>query len=257
MFILLDQLTKFVLLEPVRSSQVPGILSYLKDRVFSIFGVPETMLSDNGQEFVSKSFKSFLDSYGISWLPTPKYSPQANSSERVNRSVIEAIRCYIQDHSGWDENISDITSALRSAVHSTLNTSPYEALFGQPMVQHGKDYELLRKLNAVNQSDIHLISKSDKLQVLHDDLKKKILDAHEKSAKTYNTRKRDLGFRQDQEVFCRTFPQSCFRTGFVAKFSPKFQKARVLKVLGKNRYELTNMQGKSLGVYHSKDIKPF
>lgn len=255
MFILLDQLTKFVLLEPVRSSKVPGIISYLKDRVFSTFGVPETLLSDNGQEFMSKDFKLFLESFGISLLPTPKHSPQANSSERVNRSIIEAIRCYIKDHSERDENISEITSALRSAIHSTINTSPYEALFGQPMVQHGKDYELLRKLDALNQSDVHLISKSDKLQIVHDHLKQRILDAHEKSARTYNTRKRDLTFKEDDEVFCRTFPQSCFRTGFVAKFAPKFQKARVLKVLGRNRYELANQQGKTMGIYHSKDIK--
>lgn len=38
MFILLDQLTKFVLLEPLSSSKVPMILSYLKDRVFFHLG---------------------------------------------------------------------------------------------------------------------------------------------------------------------------------------------------------------------------
>lgn len=257
MFIILDQLTKFVLLEPITSSKHHIIMSYLKDRVFSVFGVAETIVSDNGQEFMSKDFKNFLKAYGITLLPTCKYSPQGNSSERVNRSIIEAIRCYINDHASWDENISEICSALRSAVHSTLQTSPYEALFGQPMVQHGSDYKLLRKLDAVNHSDIHLISKTDQLQILHNYLKTKIISAHENLARTYNTRARSIMFREHQEVFCRTFPQSCFKNNFVAKFAPRFQKARILKVLGKNRYELSNLQGKSIGVYHSKDIKPF
>lgn len=257
MLILLDQLTKFVLLEPIRTSKHPTVISYLNDRVFSVFGVPETLLCDNGQELVSKHFKEFLGKYGVTQLLTPKYSPQANSSERVNRSIVEAVRCYVQDHSAWDENISEITSALRSAVHSTLTISPYEALFGQSMVQHGNDYQLLRKLDAVNHANMELISKSDKLQILHNFLKKKIISAHTKSAKTYNKRTRNLTFREDQEIFCRTFPQSCFKSNFVAKFAPRFQKARVLKVLGKNRYELGNLQGKSIGVYHSKDIKPF
>lgn len=257
MFILLDQLTKFVLLEPMRSSKVPLILSYLKNRVFSLWGVPESILSDNGQEFRSKSFEQFLKAYGISLLSTAKHSPQGNSSERVNRSIIEAIRCYIKDHASWDENISEISSALRSAVHSTLKVSPYQALFGQTMVQHGSDYELLRKLDAVNHSDLNFISQNDKLQILHSYLKERINEAHDKSAKTYNLRKRTIAFREGQEVFCRTFPQSCFKTNFVAKFAPRFQKARVLKVLGKNRYELGTLQDKSLGIYHTKDIKYF
>lgn len=257
MFIVLDQLTKFVLLEPIRSSQNATVMNILKDRVFTIFGVPETILSDNGSEFMSKSFKEFLEAYGVSLLPTAKYSPQANSSERVNRSVIEAIRCYIQDHDNWDLNVSDICSALRTAVHQTIQTSPYEALFGQPMVQHGSDYHLLRKLDALNHSDIQVLSKKDHLQVTHKYLMDKILKAHEKSAKTYNTRKRPISFHRDQEIYCRTFPQSSLKNCFVAKFAPRFQKARIKEVLGKNRYLVSNLAGKSLGVYHTKDIKVF
>lgn len=256
MFIVLDQLTKFILLEPIRSSTNSTVISFLKDRVFTVFGYPESLLSDNGSEFVSKNFQTFLESCGVKFFPLAKYSPQGNSSERVNRSILEGIRCYIESHDQWDENISEISSALRSAVHQTLHLSPYEALFGQPMVQDGRDYELLRKLDAVNHSDVEVLSKKDQLQILHKQLMNRIQKAHEKSAIKYNTRSRNISFNEDQEIYCRTFPQSNFKNCLVAKFSPKFQKARVLQVLGKNRYELANLQGKSIGVYHSKDLKP-
>lgn len=140
MLIVVDQLTKFILLEPVKSSMHPLLVNYLQDRVFSIFGTPESILADNGPEFKSKKFEEFLEVRGVRCLSTAKYSPQGNSSERVNRSIVEAIRCYIKEHSTWDQNISDIACALRSAVHQTLQTTPYEALFGQTMVQNGKDY---------------------------------------------------------------------------------------------------------------------
>lgn len=257
MFIVLDQLTKFVFLEPIRSSQNITIISFLRDRIFSLFGVPETILCDNGVEFMSKSFKEFLSSYGVKLLPTPKYSPQANSAERVNRSIIEAIRCYIQEHDKWDDNISEICSALRTAVHQTIQISPYEALFGQTMTQHGSDYELLKKLDALNHSDLQILSKKDHLQILHQNLMEKILKAHENSAKYYNTRKRQIGFQVSQEIYCRTFPQSSLKNCFVAKFAPRFQKARIREILGKNRYLLENLNGKILGTYHSKDLKPF
>lgn len=256
MIIVLDQLTKFILLEPIRSSQSFNTILFLKERVFNIFSTPETILSDNGTEFTSKNFKTFLETSGVKLLPTAKYSPQGNSSERVNRSIIESIRCYIKEHSDWDEYISDIACALRSAIHQTIQTTPYEALFGHPMVQHGQDYELLRKLQALNQADLEVLSKSDHLQIIQKSLMKKINAAHESSTRSYNLRTRSIAFVVDQEVYCRTFPQSNLSKNFVAKFSPKFRKARILQVLGKNRYELGDLSGKRLGVYHSKDIKP-
>lgn len=256
MLIVVDQLTKFILLEPVKSSMHPLLVNYLQDRVFSIFGTPESILADNGPEFKSKKFEEFLEVRGVRCLSTAKYSPQGNSSERVNRSIVEAIRCYIKEHSTWDQNISDIASALRSAVHQTLQTTPYEALFGQTMLQNGKDYAILRKLEAMNQTGIEVVQKSDRLQIVQEYLKKRIVECHQRSANSYNTRTRSNSFKVDQEVWCRTFQQSSFSKCFISKFAPKFRKSRVLQVKGKNRYELGDLKGKSIGIYHAKDIKP-
>lgn len=256
MFIVLDELSKFVLLEPLASSKNSLIITYLKERVFDVFGTPETILSDNGKEFNSKDFRSFLESKGIKLLFTPKYSPQSNSSERVNRSIVEAIRCYVKEHSTWDQNIGEIASALRSSVHQTLRTTPYEALFGQTMIQCGEDYKLLKKLDALNSTGVEVVPKSDRMQIMRDYFKDHIKKANENSANRYNTRAKENSFRVDQEVFCRTFPLSNFSNNYVAKFAPKFRKSRVLKILGKNRYELSDMNGRSLGIYHAKDIKP-
>jgi len=55
------------------------------------FGVPETVVSDNGSQFRSEAFQKLMKTYEISHVLTAVYSPQANASERVNRSVISAI----------------------------------------------------------------------------------------------------------------------------------------------------------------------
>lgn len=124
------------------------------------------------------------------------------------------------------------------------------------MVQCGKDYDLLRKLDALNSSGIEVLPKSDRQQIMHEYLMKQIKKANESSASRYNTRARENSFIVDQEVYCRTFPMSSFANNYTAKFAPKFKKARILNILGKNRYELVDMGGKSLGVYHAKDVKP-
>lgn len=172
-------------------------------------------------------------------MKAPKHSPQANASERTNRSILDSIRAYISsDHTAWDENLSEIISALRSSYHQTIKTSPYEALFGHAMIQHGSEYRLLRRLNALNHSDVHIIPQSDKLQIWHDIIRQNISQAHDCSAEKYNLRARKIKFSDGQEVYYRTFPQSDFQKKFNYKFAPKFRKGRILRVLGNQRYEL-------------------
>jgi len=46
-----------------------------------------------------------LQEYGITHMKTRRYAPQSNASERVNQSVLAAIRVNIQDdHTRWDEH---------------------------------------------------------------------------------------------------------------------------------------------------------
>lgn len=87
--------------------------------------------SDNGAQFTSKTFKEIVDTYKINHLQTAPYSPQSNASERVNQSVLAAIRAYLEsDHREWDLYLTEIECALRSSVHTATGVTPFFALFG-------------------------------------------------------------------------------------------------------------------------------
>jgi len=58
-------------------------------------GVPEFIHSDNGKQFVSEIFGELMTRYGIRHVKTGLYSPQANTAERVNRSVLQILRATI------------------------------------------------------------------------------------------------------------------------------------------------------------------
>lgn len=256
-FIILDHLTKFIILEPIKSSKASIAIHHLKEKIFNTFGVPETFLTDNGPEFKSKEFERFLSSYGVEHLDTPKYHPQANASERVNRNIINSISCYIdsQDHSSWDLLLNEIKSAYLSSFHHTLKMSPFEALFGTTMVQHGSEYPLLKRLQSVHECGTNVLAKKDKLQILHKHLMELINKSNEASAEKYNLRTRVRVFLPGQEIYCRTFHLSSFKDNFNKKFAPKFRKCRILRQCGSNRYELEDLAGKSLGIYHTNDLK--
>ncbi|XP_062699942.1 uncharacterized protein K02A2.6-like, partial [Aedes albopictus] len=60
---------------------------------FSRFGVPETLRSDNGPQFISEQFKNFCKEYGIVHQKTTPYWPQANGEvERMNSTILKRLR---------------------------------------------------------------------------------------------------------------------------------------------------------------------
>lgn len=72
-----------------------------------------------------------LEFYGIKFLTTPPYHPQANPVERSNRTLKTMISMYIEnDHRDWDKYIPEFRHAINTAVQSTLKVSPAFLNFG-------------------------------------------------------------------------------------------------------------------------------
>lgn len=253
--IILDHLSKFHWLCPLRKFTTSPIQDFLLNNIFHVYGVPEIIISDNGSQFRSNEFNAFLTSYGIKHTYTALYSPQSNASERVNRSLIAGIRAYLKkDHKLWDEKLSHISCALRNSFHQSIRCSPYHALYGFNMITHASSYEILRKLNALNEPSFDL-SRDDSLQVMRNKIKKCIKEAFDKNQNTYNLRTRQQIFNVGQIVYRRNFAQSNQEKSFNAKLAPVFIKAKVKEKLGRHYYVLEDMDGKLMGTYHGKDIK--
>lgn len=213
------------------------------------------MIIDNGSQFEAIEFNAFLTSLGITHTYTALYSPQANASERVNRSIIAGIRSFLKgDHKKWDENLSSISCALRNSLHQATNSSPYHILFGFDMITHGSSYQLLRKVQLLDEPS-YSISRDDHLKLLRNNIRKHIDDAYKKNQRQYNLRARPISFEVGQEVFRRNFAQSSAEKNFNAKLSPLFIKSKIKEKVGSNYYVLEDFDGKIIGTFHAKDIR--
>lgn len=257
LLIVLDQFTKFVLLHPIRTANSASIVSFLEHHVIHLFGVPESLCCDNGAQYTSREFSKLLKKYDIIHTLTAIYSPQANASERVNRSILAAVRAEINgDQRDWDASISSIGAALRNSIHDSTSYSPFYLLFGHHMVQHGSVYKLLRKLGSIPYGDIEVLPSRDFRQLVHERVKENLNRAHLRNEQTYNLRSREVTFRPGQEVYRRVFAQSNFKKQFNAKLGKQWVKARIRERKGSSMYKLEDMQGNLMpGHYHAKDLK--
>ncbi|XP_046868583.1 uncharacterized protein K02A2.6-like [Drosophila willistoni] len=93
--IVLDHFTKFVWLKTMPKATSAATIKFLREELFNTFGVPEIVHTDNGKQFTTKEFEEMVSHFGITHTRTAAYSPQANASERVNQSILTAIRTHV------------------------------------------------------------------------------------------------------------------------------------------------------------------
>lgn len=255
-FIVVDHFSKFVFMKAMKEATTENVIKFLIQEIYMKFGVPETIHSDNGTQFTAKGFKEMIKTYNINHIQTAPYSPQSNSSERVNQSILAAIRAYLEkDHRDWDLYLTEIECSLRSSVHSAIGMTPFFALFGFEMYTNGADYKLAKKLKSLTDHQIQGLNKTDKLELIRERIKENMHKSYERSAKRYNERARILKLVPGQEVYRKNHALSDFGKNFNAKFARKFIKCRIVKPIGNNMYQIEDLQGRPLGNCHAKDIK--
>ena len=107
-------------------------MKYYLSQIFARFGIPRTLVSDNGPEFVSGDLKHWCQSMGIQKMESPVYHPRANGlAERAVQTVKKALQA-------WNPNLNVKFGAfLQRALMTHRNTSktrgktPAELLLGR------------------------------------------------------------------------------------------------------------------------------
>ena len=99
--------------------------------LFSRFGIPKEIVTDNGSQFVSQEFTQFLKALGVKHTPVTTYHPQSNGeAERMVRTIKENIKAYGQN---WRKYVPDMLLAYRTSKHGTTGKSPAEFLYGRKL----------------------------------------------------------------------------------------------------------------------------
>ncbi|XP_041940375.1 uncharacterized protein K02A2.6-like [Alosa sapidissima] len=102
--------------------------------VFSREGDPKELISDNGSQFVSLEFETFLQDRGIVHRKSSVYYPRANGEiERFNRSLKDTLQTALLEGQPWKEFTREFIHVYRATPHSTTQCSPAELLHGRPM----------------------------------------------------------------------------------------------------------------------------
>ncbi|KAH9632000.1 hypothetical protein HF086_016560 [Spodoptera exigua] len=250
--------SKYCLLFPLRRATAAAVFKSLEEGVFLVHGIPQIVLQDNGVQFVSKDLAKLYERYKIPQVQfTPKYTPQVNTVERYNRTIMTAVSTFVEeDHRSWDVNLPKIQFAINSAVNEVTGFTPSFLVFGRELVSCGSHYVgdidpddlVFSPRDAYAENMGCLVNIFDKVQLA-------LYNSHIKNTQRYNLRRKQVDFKIGDIVWKRCYFQSDKDAHFAKKLAPKFQKCRIVAKRSPLVFTLQDMSGKDLGNWHVKDFK--
>lgn len=127
-----DDLTKFSSAYPIRSTTAEETSECLLHFI-SIFGIPKTILTDQGTNFTSDLFKKTCEFLKIKNLWSSPYHPQTQGAlERSHSTLKEYLKSYInEEQTNWPRYVYTAMLAYNTSVHSTTHYTPHELMFGK------------------------------------------------------------------------------------------------------------------------------
>ncbi|CAF1366353.1 unnamed protein product [Rotaria sordida] len=131
---ILNYLTRWIELFPLRTTPSIDIAQILINELFTRYGMPTFILSDNGPQFVSLLFQYFCETVGIEQKFTVNYHPQTNLSERINRTLKPMLAIFAQEHPhSWDTEVEKLALSIRTSINETTGETPAFMMFGKDL----------------------------------------------------------------------------------------------------------------------------
>ena len=116
-----DDLSKFSVAIPLPNHTANTISKAFVEHFICLHGIPQSLVTDQGRDFMSKMFSTCCKLLKIQKIHTTAYHPQSNGAlERSHRTLAEYLRHYVDDKKG---NCDEYTAYAMFVYNSTPHTS--------------------------------------------------------------------------------------------------------------------------------------
>ena len=218
-WVVVDRLTKSAHFLPIREKVSPRKLAELfMNHIVSLHGVPVSIISDRDPRFTSRFWKGLMKELGVKLNLSTAFHPQTDGqSESTIQTLEDMLRsCVLKFKGHWNEYLPLEEFTYNNSYHSSIEMSPYEALYGKqchtPLCWNETGERKLLGPEIVQTT-------VDKVNVIHAQLK-----AAQDRQKSYaDKRRKDLEFEVGDRVFLKLSPwKGVVRFGKRGKLSPRY-----------------------------------
>jgi hypothetical protein len=218
-WVIVDRLTKIAHFLPVKVKYIVATYAELYiARILSLHGVPKTIVSDRGPQFVSKFWEEFHKSLGTKLLHSSSYHLQTSGqTKRLNLILEDMLRaCVLEFSQKWDDCLPLAEFLYNNSYQESIKMAPFEALYGRrcrtPLNWSEPGERCFFRPDMVKETE-------EKVQRIIHNLK----EAQARQKSYADKRRQPLHFQVEDYVYLKVSPMkgvSCF--GVKGKLAPRY-----------------------------------
>jgi len=133
LFTVIDHYSRFPFVHVVPQSSATTVIQCLK-HLFSTYGFPRVLISDNGTAFTCTEFNDFLVRCGVKHKYSSVYYPESNSTvERFHGTLKSRLDKLLSEGIDFNTALCQVMYDIRSLPNKSIGVSPFERFFSRPM----------------------------------------------------------------------------------------------------------------------------
>jgi hypothetical protein len=133
-WVIVDRLTKTAHFFAVHTTySVQQYAELYMDQIVRLHGIPKTIISDRGTQFVARFWEQLHECLGTKLIRSSRYHPQTDGqTERINQILEDMLRASILHFDkSWDKCLSLAEFSYNNSYQASLKMAPFDALYGR------------------------------------------------------------------------------------------------------------------------------
>jgi transposase InsO family protein len=194
--------SKFVGAIPVKNIEAETVARKFVNHVVFNYGLPKTILTDQGSNFTSQLFKNMCRIFNVKKIQTTAYRPQSNGGlERFHRTLKEYLRNFIKsDQSDWDEQARIACFVYNTSKNEGTGYLPFELMQGREVDVPSALKEPAKPFYAYGD---YVLELKEKMRRVNEKTRENLIKRKEISKKHYDRNTKDKKFRVGDKVKLR------------------------------------------------------
>ena len=177
LLIAVDAHSKWIEAQPMTTTTAKATIEQLRV-MFARWGIPETIVSDNGPQFVSHEYEDFCRLNGTRRVLVAPYHPSSNGlAERAVKTVKQGIAKLTEG--SLQDKISRFLYSYRLTPHTTTERPPAELMIGRQL--------------------------RSRLDLVKPQLEKRVQEKQQKQKETHDNHAKWRSFKEGEEVFAKNY----------------------------------------------------
>src|SRR3989337_4276538 len=139
LLVAVDKFTKWIEAKPIKNLDSSTAVSFIRELIFR-YGVPHSIITDNGSNFDSDEFRAFCASQGTQVDYASVAHPRSNGqAERANGLILQGLKPRLMhdlEHAAgaWVTELPSVLWALRTTPNRSSDRTPFFMVYGAEVV---------------------------------------------------------------------------------------------------------------------------